>query len=352
MKKFILLLAAMIAVNAYAQKAAEAPERKNWNRGSLYGNVESVTVNKYNFNVLLGEYDVIDQETYKFDKNGDVIEYTFAEDNDGIVKYEYVYDENRNVVAWIGYNSEGKRAGGYIYTYNEQGRVVDEIFYEDPDLNICTYKLVRSYNDRGLLMGGIYYNNAGEIIGKYSFTYDHKGQRIKEVYEDETHIFGYDDNGNRTSQAAYLPDGTLKNTTQISFDDKGNSINEKWYDGEGVLYSDYIAQYNDAGLQIASFLLDGEGNVIQESYTKYDEYGNIIENHVSKESEFQTRYFYKYDEKGREVEQNVKVYTFENKFVSFYDSQDNKILEEIYEYVVDGGMILTKKEVYEIKYRE
>lgn len=352
MKKFILLLAAMIAVNAYAQKAAEAPERKNWDRGNLYGNVKSVTVDECELNFHIGGYSVVDRETYKFNKYGDVVEHTFAEDELGIAKYKYVYDKNRNVLEWIGYSPKGKIVAKYVYSYNEQGKVIDEIFYKSPDLKNCNYKLVRSYDDKGLLMGGVFYNSSGEVRSKYSFTYDDKGQRIKEVYEDETHIFGYDDNGNRTSQTTYLPDGTLKNSTQISYDGKGNVINEKWYDGEGVLYSDFTAKYNDAGLPIESILLDGEGHVIEEYCTEYDEYGNVVDEYVSKNyGSYKTHHLIEYDEQGREVECNAMFNTFENKFVSFYDSQNNVILVDIYEVLSDNDY-LTMKKFYNIKYRK
>ncbi|MBR5131272.1 MAG: RHS repeat protein [Alistipes sp.] len=359
MKKFVLLFAALIAVSAYAQKAAEAPERKNWERGDVYGDVKSITFEKYEYQIPLGGYGLVDREVYKFNKSGDVVEHIFAEDEDGITKHKYVYNKNRKVVESVAYDIKGKIVLKVTYTYNEHGKIAEETLYNDYDLKNYIYKLVRSYDDNGLLLGGTYYNNAGDVLEKYSFVYDDNGNRIKELYEDRTSVFEYDDKGNRTTQAIYAIDGKLVEYLQINYTDNGDPIEDLLYDGEGNLCERIVRKYNDAGLQTEGVLYDADGNVLEEISTEYDENGNLIDMLVSRSAgAYQEHRLFTYDEKGREVECKATFagngssgYKFENKYISFYDSHDNLMLIDIYE-ILSGNEYLTLKEVREIKYRK
>ena len=351
MKKFILLFAVMIAVGAYAQTDAEAPERKNWDREKLYGRVKSVTIEQYELNPFIGEYCVYNSEVYKFDKNGDVVEHSFSENEEGISKYKYVYDKNRNVVEEISFNPKGEIVEKIVYTYNEHGKVVDEILYLGDDLINCNYKLVRSYNDEGWLLGGVAYDGNGGILYEYSFVYDDKGQRIREVFEDIIYVFEYDDNGHRTSQATYSSDEISNSSTLFRYDDKGLCVEESWLDGEGNLDALVTMKYNDAGGLIEYLMYDSEGDIVEVFYAEYDEHGNMIEKYDSRsKGAYQAHYFYEYDEKGREVECSALFNTFQNRFVSSYDSHDNLILVDIYE-ELEIGDILSQKEIRKIEYR-
>ena len=353
MKKAISLLVAMITISAHAQNDVNAPERKNWDRGTLYGKVKSLTVTQKDLDVVDGKFYASDVESYKFNKNGDVIEHCFVETEDGAAKHQYKYDENRNLIELTGYNAKGVIIGKYVYTYNEHGKIVNETYYSGKDLANYKRKLVRSYDANGLQLGGIRYNSKGEIIEKYDFIYNDKGERIKELFEDCTNIFEYDKNGNRIHETIYDTEGNIVKSNKYCYDAMGNRIEEIAFDNEGKIESRVTRKYNEKGLQTEGIMYNGDGMIIEEAYITYDDNGNIIENtnHTSSEYYKHTRaYTYKYDEKGREIECDLSSNHIKNKFVSKYDSRNNLVLVHGYE-VIGESFYLTRQTTYKIKYR-
>ena len=105
-----LLVATSCAGSGSDSKPAkkEAPERKGWSEGSLYGDVESIAITYYALTEKFGELvkdEIYGKKVYKFNPKGDVTEAAR-------------------------YNSDGSLDNKYLYKYDSQGNCIEEVEYE------------------------------------------------------------------------------------------------------------------------------------------------------------------------------------------------------------------------------
>ena len=80
MKRLALILTILVAAASCALSAADAPKRHGWNdkrMGSLYGDVESMTITSYSLkdsSGVLSRSKIKEKFCYNFNQSGDVTE--------------------------------------------------------------------------------------------------------------------------------------------------------------------------------------------------------------------------------------------------------------------------------------
>ena len=217
-----LLVATSCAGSGSDSKPAkkEAPERKGWSGGSLYGDVESVTITRYKLSDKFGEVvkDIdtdYSKEVYKFNSNGDVEEYSEYNAFSGALdcKSLYKYDSQGNMIEEAEYNSDGSLRWKHLDKYDSQGNLIEQA----------------------------YYNSDGWLKGKslYKYKYDTQGNEIEQacyyvgVFDDNyKYISKYDSQGNKIEVARYDSDGSLDHKYIYKYDSQGNWIEKVEYEGE------------------------------------------------------------------------------------------------------------------------
>ena len=351
MKKLIILLAAMVAVGAYAQKPAEAPERKIWDSNKpLYGDVQSLTevYREYDFDAAC--FNVCSVGSYKFNVKGDVIEKPVPSDNDmGVVARRYKYDANRNVVEVVGSLVDGEIYTRYVYKYNSQGKVAEEIFYHGSDLVNYASKRVYLFNSEGLSLGAVHYDSDGTVISKYDFVYDDDGNRVEEHYENSIYVFEYDNNGNMIEQYEF-ENGALVTEAQFIYDDQNRLIDETWMDGNGI-FEHVTKRYNSQGLPVEASVY-GEGNAwLGTTSINYDGDGKVIERIDKVHNQNDVCQTFKYDSNGNLVEHVIDYQEYVEVIAHTYDSHNNQILTEVFD-IYGENVIPVSKTSYEIVYRK
>ena len=158
----------------------KAPERQGW-KGSLYGDVESVTISEYDLKEKFGEVvkgDLEERVVGRFNEKGDVIE--GAEYNsDGSLdeKIIYKYDSKGNEIERAEYNSDGSLDDKLIYKYDSKGNKIEQAFYNsDGSLN---EKIIYKYDSKGNEIERARYNSDGSLDRKLIYKYDSKGNIIE-----------------------------------------------------------------------------------------------------------------------------------------------------------------------------
>ena len=131
---FLLLVAFAGCLTAYPQKK-EAPKRQGWNDyhdyGPLYGNVESITITRYELTDKFGEItkeEVREKEFYKFNLKGNVVE-QYKYDRVGSQNYKYLnkYDSQGNKIEKASHNADGALYWKTLYKYDSQGNCIEEV---------------------------------------------------------------------------------------------------------------------------------------------------------------------------------------------------------------------------------
>ncbi len=271
------------------------------------------------------EYQIIDYndgsyDVSKFDEHGNT-EFTesYAEDgNVCITSYEYIYDENGNVLSDKAY-VDGELFSESTYVIDDEGYPVlqtSSIFaHEDSTL-------VYEYNIQGDMIRFVEYDASGSIANEmtYHYEYDENNETIayraflnealneefEYVYNDEGLTYPakmtyYNEDGtsevteqdadyNTLRETKYAADGSVITETvyEYTYDSDGNIILTKAF-VDGVLYREIEGAYDVDGwvydAKETTYYEDGTVNVTEYdslynevSNITYDSEGNIIEN--------------------------------------------------------------------------
>ena len=133
----LLLVAFAGCLTAYPQKK-EAPKRQGWDiegNDPLYGNVESITITRYELADKFGEIvkkSTLDKASSKFNSKGDVIE-LLEYNSDGSLSYKwlYKYDSQGKMIENASYMSSREPSEEKtLYKYNAQGKTAEEAYYK------------------------------------------------------------------------------------------------------------------------------------------------------------------------------------------------------------------------------
>lgn len=216
-------------------------------------------------------------------------------------KIKIAYDlENRTAVITC-----DSREGSLTVVWNEEGDIIKQthqpegkvvtvtktpkdggyvMVIETTENGVCTEKQVNTFDAQGSLLESLYYGNSGNLVSKYSYTYNEKGNKIRDVYEyygeEETYTdiseYTYDEN-DRNILTKYIDgEGNCYSRMESSYDEDGNLLMEACYDEENTKIDWTEYTYNDKGLEESvKYYYYTDGLVSSTTY-EYDDADNLI----------------------------------------------------------------------------
>ncbi|GIN88534.1 tRNA nuclease WapA [Heyndrickxia sporothermodurans] len=276
----------------------------------------------------------------------------------GTVSWKYPTDSDKLESSSFSHNGTSQT---FSYEYNklEQNTVVKNIsntFKLDYDElgNVTTYTPANG-------VGTSYaYDRAGQVLSMSTNKVDTSTGAMTSVIDEK---YAYDANGNRTE--VLYNNGTKStfsydNLNQlISETDKDGSVNEYKYDGFGNRIYQKIG--SQAAITSTYNILNQLTNYGNEAI-KYDKNGNRIEDgtykyewnaadqliSITKKGENSPYVEYKYDDKGRRIQKNIKGiitnYTYDGDSLNvLYETNANEQVQRSYVYSVDGQLLAFNK---------
>ena len=173
------------------------------------------------------------KQTYIYNDKGNIIEQK-EYDSDGNLKLQttYNYDDNGNKI-------EENTFGGYqtqktTYKYDDKRREVESLItLSFQGINgSAELRITKEYDQKGNIIEEKNYNNHNKLSSKGIYTYDERGNKIKEIFinldskkPEEKNIYIYDKNNNKIEVQKYISENLSEKTT-IKYDEKGNILEE------------------------------------------------------------------------------------------------------------------------------
>ena len=126
------------------------------------------------------------------------------------------------------------------------------------------------------------YEETGDIITEYLYTYDEYGNQLSYTYRsnsgETSTAYTYDKNGYILSSVTTYDDGSVSGTEYVR-DEQGNTLKERGYDGSGTTYTE-------------EYTRDAQGRTLKSVYTYGDGSGS-------------TTYLYVYDARGNNTHYEI-----------------------------------------------
>ena len=214
----------------------------------------------------------------------------------------------------------------HIVTYDRQGNRIESLTYGSKDYGTesSVNRLVFNFNSKGVATGWEEYS-AGKLVPvKNIYTYDNKGNRIKQtVTYDEFNaqsilILVYDSKGNKVEERTYYLVPLIKDDNQTNESikkylyrftkykyDRKNLIQTTHYNKDGSISSRGIFTYENGNRKEAiNYSSDAKGELVRSERMsfKYDKQGNMIEKIIyNQDDSIKTRYVDGYDEQGYRI---------------------------------------------------
>ncbi len=271
-------------------------------------------------------------------KTADVTRYGYDEWSGSTVDkghIECVYDEEGRLLTKI-QTSNSWFMGSYTgyYTYDNKGRLIKEIYYNDKgaivdSVNFCNddvfdvYRWTEyEYDTRGNVSKYVKYNANKTIWEAVENTYDENNNLIKEKYSDTLWYENYYNDFNKLTARYCYSNGKRSTKVTNKYDAEGY-LTESW--GYVSMTGGFpITYYNREGKPTRTAYRDKNGNILSNMYDEYDAYGNIVKSVNGNDI---TIYRYTYDEQG-----NMTSVLYENGDynVYTYDAYGNCIKEARY----------------------
>ena len=264
-------------------------ERIGWDRGTLYGDVVSVTIIKYETGGSSssndGDREVEERLSYKFNRQGDVVSAPYYEESieseeylGGSTIYEYglpggfvlavscradgslgektKYDLNGNKIEVIHYDPDGSQTFKTLYKYDPNGNMIEEAVYNsDGSLD---YKYLCKYDSNGNVIEKARYDGEGSLGDKFIYKYDLNGNLVEwnrqgyySMMEPEKYSAQYDAQGNRIREVWCYQVGPPEIENRYEYDSNGNLI-KAIENGEQTHY-----KYDSKGNRVAVVAEDG-----------------------------------------------------------------------------------------------
>jgi hypothetical protein len=240
-----------------------------------------------------------------------------------------------------GANVEESRRTVRSTTYNTQGRILEDVSYDQ--YGAISQKLVYTYDSEGRGTG---YNEYAALLDK-SLTIPRR------------HVYGLDDKGRRAEYTVFESTGSVGSRFVYKYDVNGNLSEEEWYAHTGQLGGKTVSTFDEKGNQTSQAYYGGDGSLSWRNASKYDSSGNRTELLQYHGDTFRYKIISSYDKKGRILENE----TFEfNGIPGLYSSHapkpgkvvytynDEKRTKEVATYEVGG--VLKERVVYTYDERE
>lgn len=272
------------------------------------------------FVILEKEY--LHQHTITDDAGNTIEEYTYRIDGSLEHLYKYTYDELGRVIEEL-LIEEDETTGNRTFLYNETGNLLEEtIHYLDDSTETITFtydeqgkplgrKTMDSdgeegnysenkYND-GLLVSEAEYDNNALIVSQRILTYNSENLVCEESIKNEDSSYRivneYDISKKLVLRKRYNDENHLIERTTFIYDEKGRLIETNEENTDGIEITKI--EYNEAGEVTLQVITDDEENILQVIERTYDSKGRpeIIKVNTQKNSytgsrHYRLRYFY------------------------------------------------------------
>ena len=319
--------------------------------------------------------------TFDYKRNEDgsrtVTKYTYNPDHQLVSKEVLTKPKSKEEYQ---YTEDGELLRTYTYTYNEDGS------YTKSGLNHKTGKTtIREYNANNQLMS---YEVTSDPKSKREYTYNDDGKLIQETFvrpidgEDvqTTYVYTYNEDGSYAKTGLNHKTGktTVReynaNDQLMSFEvtSEPKSREEYQYDNDGNLLRTYTYKYNDDGSYIKSGINHATGKQAiytynannqlmsyevtsdpksREEYTYYDD-GRLKQTNstsIENEKEVQRTYDYTYNDDGSYTKSGIN-HTTGKQAIYTYNANDQLIRKEVITFpksleIYNDKGLLTRKEV-------
>ncbi len=148
--------------------------------------------------------------------------------------------------------SETKFINEYIYSFNEDGNLINKLYYNSDSIVEETHNYF--YNDKGLKIKEITIDSNNIIIRMDSFVYENNK---KNYY---------------ASKGYYLMPDKIEKENKYKYDDQGNIIEDCQYQtANSNLDSKYIYKYDVNGSPVEVSSCDDKNKIVSQTFYKYNE---------------------------------------------------------------------------------
>lgn len=254
-----LLLTTLIAatiVCSCVEPRAKSDDNVNYvNRSPMpcIGDIEIVRKTIREYTSYEGDIEEsITTNIYKFNQNGDILEETEYNDDEGldflVARYCYNYDSRCNQIEQIFYKEDGSLGWRELCKYDTLGNIIEGVAYNSEGVQIC--KKSYQYDSRGNLIEKIGYYDGGEKTkSMYAYQYDSQGNIVEKTECDNNgkqhsrDLYRFDSQGNMIEACLFGADNQLRMRIVYKHDLKGNVINEVVYNKDGAIHSKRIYEY-------------------------------------------------------------------------------------------------------------
>ncbi|MFA7578091.1 MAG: hypothetical protein WC002_08520 [Candidatus Muiribacteriota bacterium] len=264
-------------------------EKKNdWQQLNLKGEVKSIQQQSFDYKIEYGlsvKNKTISKTNYRFDMNGNMVEYSRIDpsDNRFLEKQTYEYDfrthNNRGKVAGHDYGTDGKIVSNFEYKHDDKGFITEykSVFDSSGSLNNrSTYK----YNSKKQLIQQLDYNSGDRLVSTHDLVYDKKGNlilktrtNVDNVIVQENH-YRYDKSGEiLEKEAEFGLNKRIRFMKEYQYDDKKNVIEYKYYDEYEVhKYTHKIEyEYDDMFNWVKKIVKNGD-EIVEHTERVYEYY--------------------------------------------------------------------------------
>ena len=218
-----------------------------------------------------------------------------------------------------------------ILTYDKRGNLLERLSHGTKDYGTESNvsRIVFNFDSKGIIAAGwAEYNSARPIPVKDIYTYDRKGNRIRQTVsytesnEQAILILIYDANGNRIEERGYYPvpivsdqkqtdqslEKYLDRYTKYKYDGK-NLIQTTYFDKYGIITNDVFSVFENGNRkEVIAYSADAKGNLTNKfrATFKYDEKDNLIENiSYNKDDSIKERRTNEFDERGYRISETI-----------------------------------------------
>ncbi len=232
--------------------------------------------------------------------------------------------------------------------YNDKGKVVSEIHY-DPEGKIMQ-EYVFGYDNNGFLREELMKEDDGFVAEHKTYEPDEKGRIAKELrhYMDgsfDTITFQYNDQGLVSKKVTVDPDGDTESIETFEYDN-GFLSHYTQHDEEGDLLSERKMEYDENGNPVEVYEYDGSEGISNRKEIAYFPSGNrketLLYNHAG---ELVEKTMMKENDKGQLIEVEEETRSKKNTIHFSYDDAGNIVLQE--EFDRNGDLVSRVKRTYD-----
>lgn len=259
MKKIITLFISilfMIGCNTNKSKIETDLEKRGFK-----GKVKSIKSTTYKAIEKFGKIqkgEEVDKLLSIFSEKGNFTERIYSKNGKIDSKQTYIYNDKGNIIEQKEYDSDGNLKLQTTYNYDDNGNKIEENTFGGYQTQKTTYKyddkrreveslitlsfqgingsaelrITKEYDQKGNIIEEKNYNNHNKLSSKGIYTYDERGNKIKEIFinldskkPEEKNIYIYDKNNNKIEVQKYISENLSEKTT-IKYDEKGNILEE------------------------------------------------------------------------------------------------------------------------------